>query len=201
VENSNGDVTVKDAKGYATLSSSFGAIEASSVAKGVHATTGNGRIALNDVGGDTYAKTSFGNINVQRVTGNLTMENSNGAVSAGAVSGDASAKTSFGGVTLEDIGGGINVNNQNGSVSVATRNATSCKNIFIKTSFAPIQIHLADGSYKLSAHTSFGRINSEIPVTSTGEISGESLNGTIGNGGCTLSLTNANSSIDILKLK
>jgi hypothetical protein len=52
----------------------------------------------------------------------------------------------------------------------------------------------------LTARTSFGRINSELPVTSTGQLGGDSLNGKIGNGGCTLSLTNANGSIDILKL-
>jgi hypothetical protein len=54
--------------------------------------------------------------------------------------------------------------------------------------------------YNLTARTSFGRINSELPVTSTGQLGGDSLNGKIGNGGCTLSLTNANGSIDILKL-
>jgi len=40
-----------------------------------------------------------------------------------------------------------------------------------------------------------------LPVTSSGEISGESLNGTIGGGGgCTLTLSNSNSGIDILRL-
>jgi len=36
-------------------------------------------------------------------------------------------------------------------------------------------------------------------VSSIGQISGESLNGKIGNGGCALSLNNSNSNIDILK--
>jgi DUF4097 and DUF4098 domain-containing protein YvlB len=202
VENSNGDVTVKDAKGYATLSTSFGAIEGSGLSKGVHATTGNGRIELNDVSGDAYAKTSFGTINVQHVSGSLTIENSNGAVSAEAVSGDTSAKTSFGAVKLEDIGGAVTVENQNGSVSVTARAGGSCKNVSIKTSFSPIQVRLPGGAeYNLTAHTSFGRINSELPVTSMGQISGESLNGKIGNGGCTLSLTNSNSTFGHLQVQ
>src|SRR2546430_8167243 len=39
-----------------------------------------------------------------------------------------------------------------------------------------------------SARTSFGRISSELPVTSTGSIGGDTLNGTIGSSGCQLQL-------------
>src|SRR2546430_4108670 len=51
---------VRDARGSVTLKSSFGAIEAANVPKGIHAVTGNGGITLTDIGGDTFAKTSFG---------------------------------------------------------------------------------------------------------------------------------------------
>jgi hypothetical protein len=105
-------------------------------------------------------------------------------------------------VTLDDIGGAITVDNQNGAVVLsAARQSSSCQNITVKTSFSPIQVRLPESAgYNLTARTSFGRINSELPVTSTGQLGGDSLNGKIGNGGCTLSLTNANGSIDILKL-
>ena len=58
----------------------------------------------------------------------------------------------------------------------------------------------ADGNYDLSARTSFGHITSELPVTASGTLGGDSLNGKIGNGGCTLSVTNSNGNIEILKL-
>jgi hypothetical protein len=71
----------------------------------------------------------------------------------------------------------------------------------LKTSFAPIQVRLpGDAGYELTARTSFGHISSALPVTSTGTIGGDSLNGKIGNGGCTLSLTNSNGNIEIAKL-
>jgi len=130
----------------------------------------------------------------------VIMENNNGTVSATAVGGDVSARTSFAGVNLEDIAGAISVDDQNGSVSATPRGGAGCKNISIKTSFSPIQVRLPEGAgYNVTAHTSFGRINSEVPVSSIGQISGESLNGKIGNGGCALSLNNSNSNIDILK--
>jgi hypothetical protein len=53
--------------------------------------------------------------------------------------------------------------------------------------------------YNLTAKTSFGRISSELPVTSTGNIGSDSLNGTIGSGGCQLQLTDSNGSIEIAK--
>jgi hypothetical protein len=202
VEDSNGGISVRDIKGKASFNTSFGAIEASGLPKGVRATTGNGRIALSDVGGDTYAKTSFGSVDIRRVNGNLIIENSNGPVEASGVKGDASAKTSFGSVTLENIVGSITVDNQNGAISVsAAGNSGGCKNVSLKTSFAPIQVRLpGDAGYELTARTSFGHISSGLPVTSTGTIGGDSLNGKIGSGGCSLSLTNSNGNIEILKL-
>jgi hypothetical protein len=202
VEDSNGGISVRDIKGRASFNTSFGSIDASGLPKGVRATTGNGRITLNDVGGDTYAKTSFGSVDIHRVNGNLIIENTNGPVSASGVKGDASAKTSFASVTMEDVGGTIIVDNQNGAVSVsAARVSGGCKNVSLKTSFAPIQVRLpGDAGYELTARTSFGHISSSLPVTSTGTIGGDSLNGKIGNGGCSLSLTNSNGNIEISKL-
>jgi len=76
----------------------------------------------------------------------------------------------------------------------------ACRDISLKTSFSSIRVRIPDGfGYNLTAHTSFGRITSEVPVTSTGTVGGDSLNGTIGNGGCKLQLTDTNGSIEIAK--
>jgi hypothetical protein len=201
VQDSNGRVTVHEVKGYAKLNTSFGAIDAGALHKGVRATTGNGRINLSDVDGDTYAKTSFGSIEAQRIAGNLTLENSNGPVGAGNIKGDVSARTSFGSVSVEEAGGHISVDNQNGSVSISAAHSANCKNISAKTSFSSIQVRLPENAcYNVIARTSFGRIYSDLPITATGEVGGNSLTGKIGNGACTLSLTNSNGSIEIQKL-
>ncbi len=200
-ETSNGRVYVRDARGTVTLRTSFGAIEASNIPKGIRAITGNGAIALNDIGADVFAKTSFGSITVERVNGNLTAEDSNGSVTARRVKGDATVTTSFSGVSLDEIGGRITVDNQNGAISVtASRPASGCRDISLKTSFSSIHVGIPEGlGYNLTSHTSFGRISSDLPVTATGSIGGDSLNGTIGAGGCRLQLTNSNGSIEIVK--
>jgi hypothetical protein len=201
-ETSNGKISVRDARGSVTLKSSFGAIEASNIPKGIRAITGNGAITLTDISGDAFAKTSFGSVSIERISGNLTVENSNGSVSARNVKGDAGVKTSFAGVTLDAIGGRITVDNQNGAISVTAMRPASggCRDISLKTSFSSVRVHVPEGvGYNLTARTSFGRITSELPVTATGNIGGDSLNGTIGSGGCQLQLTDSNGSIEIAK--
>ena len=54
-------------------------------------------------------------------------------------------------------------------------------------------------SYAVSARTSFGRISTELPVGASGGVSGESLNGKIGDGRCELTVNNSNGNIDLLK--
>ena len=200
-ETSNGKITLRSAHGTVELKSSFGAIEASDIAKGIRAITGNGSITLTDIGGDTFAKTSFGSVSADRINGNLIVENTNGSITARNVKGDAQATTSFAGVTLDSVGGKITVNDQNGGISVtAARPASGCRDIALKTSFSSIRVRIPDGlGYHVNAHTSFGRISSDLPITTTGSMSPESLDGTIGSGGCQLQLTNANGSIEITK--
>jgi DUF4097 and DUF4098 domain-containing protein YvlB len=200
-ETSNGRITIRDVKGAVTLRTSFGSIDAANIPKGIRATNGNGAITLADIGADAYAKTSFGGVLAERVNGNLTVENTNGSVTARSVKGDASVKTSFSGVTLDGIGGRISVDNQNGGIALtASRPASGCRDILLKTSFSSIRVQVPQGlGYNLTAHTSFGRISSELPVTSTGSIGGDTLNGTIGSGGCQLQLNDSNGSIEITK--
>lgn len=200
-ETANGKITVRDARSSVTLKSSFGAIEASNMPKGIRAVTGNGAIVLTDIGGDTFAKTSFGGISVERANGNLTAENNNGSVTARDIKGDAGVNTSFAGVTLEGIGGKVRVDNQNGAISVtAKRPLSGCRDISLKTSFSSIRVQIPDGvGYNVAAHTSFGRISTDVPITATGSMGSDSLNGTIGTGGCLLQLTDSNGSIEITK--
>jgi hypothetical protein len=117
------------------------------------------------------------------------------------VKGNAIVNTSFAGVTLESIGGRIAVDNQNGAISVtAMRPASGCHDISLKTSFSSIRVRVPEGvGYNLTARTSFGRVSSELPVTATGTMGGDTLNGKIGSGGCQLQLTDSNGSIEILK--
>jgi hypothetical protein len=76
----------------------------------------------------------------------------------------------------------------------------TCNRIALKTSFAPIRLSLpASGGYSVNARTSFGKIASELAVTSAGSVSGDSMQGRIGDGRCEVTLSNSNGNIDLLK--
>jgi hypothetical protein len=95
----------------------------------------------------------------------------------------------------------MRVDSQNGAIAVtAVRPASGCRDISLKTSFSSIRVRIPDGvGYNVSARTSFGRVSSELPVTATGNIGGDSLNGTIAGGGCLLQITDSNGSIEIAR--
>lgn len=162
-------------------------------------------MTVSDAEGETYIKNSFGMVRVDRVTGKLTVENANGNVNATGVTGGISVRTSFSPVRIDGVQGGVEVYNQNGSIEVAglegrPAGAPSCPSLVLKTSFAPIRIYLpADTGFAVTARTSFGRINNELPLTVSGSLSSDSLTGRIGSGECDLNLTNTNSNIDILQ--
>ena len=120
----------------------------------------------------------------------------------GDVKGAIDVRTSFSPVGLDTIAGPIRVDNQTGSVEVrdVTFGGKACNRVSLKTSFAPIRLSLpANGGYTVSAQTSFGKITSELPVTSTGSIGGDSLRGTIGDGRCEVTISNQNGTIDLVR--
>lgn len=112
-------------------------------------------------------------------------------------------RTSFGPVNLAGIGGNVSISNGNGSVEVSgvatAKGGTGCNDIILRTTFSPFRIYLPEkAAFNVSAKTSFGKIVSDLPVTTSGVLSADSLTGQIGSGGCQLNLTNSNGNIEIL---
>ena len=64
-----------------------------------------------------------------------------------------------------------------------------------------IRVAIPEGvGYNVNARTSFDRVTSELSITATGNIGGDSLSGTIGPGGCQLQLADSNGNIEIVKI-
>jgi DUF4097 and DUF4098 domain-containing protein YvlB len=187
--------------GAVDVRGSFAPIRVTKTQKGAKVVAENASVTLADVGGAAYVKTSFGLVDASRIQGELTVENSNGAVKASAIQGGASVRTSFASVSLDGIGGRIDVDNQNGaSTCAASARAGQVLPVALRSTFAPIRIYLPEGEgFQVTARTSFGKVNSEIPMTMSGSMSPDNVTGKIGNGGCELTLANSNGNIDLLK--
>jgi DUF4097 and DUF4098 domain-containing protein YvlB len=179
------------------------ALEASDVGGTAEVRTANASVHLHDVHGATTVKTSFGLVECVKIDGDLSVENANGAVSASDVRGGATVRTSFGPVALDGVGERIRVDNQNGSIDVrgvAGRRGKDCSGVELKTSFSSIRVAVPeDTGWTVEARTSFGRIRSDLPITVSGSLSVESMQGKIGDGACPLTLVDSNGTIEIQK--
>jgi hypothetical protein len=196
--NQNGRVEVSDVKGPATIRSSFASIDVRGVNGPADIANANGNVAAIDIRGKLSVDTRFGLVKVERVRGALDVDNQNGSVTASDINGAARVHTSYSPVFLKGIDGSVDVENQNGSISVSGLRR-SCSPISLRTAFAPIKVAIPrDAGYDVDARTSYGSINTDVPITLTRK-NENTLAGTIGNGGCKLDLATSNGSITITR--
>ena len=197
VRANNSQIQGSKVKGSATLENSFGRVSVTDVDGGVNVHSQNGEVSVSRIHGAATLRTSFGSVEASDIAGALTVDNTNGSVKATGVP-SAKVKTTFAAVVLDQVAGAIEVDDQNGAVDVSS-NSQGCQPILIRTSFSPIRVHLGGNpSYRVSATTSFGKIRSDFPMSVSGVLSGDALNGTIGDGRCDLRLTDGNGNIEIL---
>jgi DUF4097 and DUF4098 domain-containing protein YvlB len=200
VDNANGAISLQDVRGGATISTTFGRVDALGVKGGLRVSAANGPVRVSDVDGIVHLKTSFGPIEADRVRGPLTAVNSNGAVRATTVGGAATVTTSFGPVLVRGVDGRLDVRNRSGSVEAwPTVRTGTCHDVMITTSFSQMAVHLPETGYALAARTTFGKIQTELPITASGSLAGNAVSGTIGRGGCALQLNNASGDIRIMR--
>ena len=97
----------------------------------------------------------------------------------------------------------MDVDNQNGSVEVrGIAGGAKCSPVSLKGSFGPVRIHLPeDAAFTVNAHTSFGKITTQLPLTISGSPSSDTLTGRLGDGRCPLTVENSNGSIELLRAK
>ena len=119
-------------------------------------------------------------------------------MTANDIAGSARVRTSFASVFLKGIDGSDDVENQNGAISIGGLKR-ACTPLSLRTTFAPIKVTLArDAGYDVDARTSYGSINTDVPITISRK--GENnLSGTIGGGGCKLDLATSNGNITITR--
>ena len=197
LRNENGGVEVRDVAGSATVATSFASANVTNVRGPLDLSANNGNVTVSDAG-RTSIRNSFGSVRATTIGGDADVQNQNGSVTLSGVKGGAKIRTSFASVFLKDVDGAISVDNQNGAIGVTDLPAGKCRDISLKTNFSSIRVALPHGAgYNLHARTSFGSIHSNIPITTSGDVSRENLTGTINGGGCRLELETANGNVTI----
>lgn len=196
VTGANGSIEVTGVDGSASIKNAFASVRVANVGGNLKVASGNGRVDVSNVRGDADVDGSFGTIEMHDVRGSAAISDANGSIIATEIGGNVAVNTSFGSVFLKGAGGSISVDNQNGAIGVSSLRPP-CRDISLRTSFSSIKVEVAPNSgYDVDARTSFGSIMTDVPITTTHR-SDNSLTGTIGNGGCKMTLVNNNGSITI----
>lgn len=197
ITNANGSIEARDVRGALTATNAFGSVEASTIGGAATITTSNASVDVTGIGANATITNSFGSVNARDVKGSLVVESANSQLEARAIGGNVKIESSFGPVFVDGVGGAIDITNANGAIAVEGLRGGRCQPVSLKTNFSAIRVAVpASAGYAVNARTSFGRIHSELPITTNG-VTETMVKGTIGRGGCAMNLVNANGNITI----
>ena len=149
----------------------------------------------------SWVSTSY-EVRVPRST-DLDLKALNGGISVEGVEGEIRAETTNGGIAINRAAGDVRARTTNGGVSVGlTGKAWEGAGLDVETTNGGISISLPDGySADLTASTQMGRISADGLTTrgqhQRGRWSGETIQGTIGQGGAPIRAVTTNGGVSI----
>jgi DUF4097 and DUF4098 domain-containing protein YvlB len=203
VSSSNGRLDIKNVKasGLLKASSQFGSIEvADSQAKTMEFKSSNGGLKLEnlDVDGEISAESNFGSLTLSEVDAKTyDLNTQNGKISLDGAQSTIKVHSDFGSIeVLNARDASIDLSSNNGAVTFS--GSLSSGPHIIKSSFGNITILLpADSALNVELETDFGKIVSDFRIAISGEIDSKHWNGTINNGGATLTAKTNNGNITL----
>ncbi len=181
--------------------------------------TTNGSISVEDLQGGGHLKSTNGRISMSRDDGDYDVHTTNGSIEFEECGGVERAETTNGSIRGQLKAGAIDAHSTNGTVDVTIRKVTDGQQIratttngavlltftefhdnsvTAETTHGNVTLRLpADTNARLSARTSFAHIVTDLPLTSTEEISKHELRGQIGKGGPLISAITTTGSVHI----
>ncbi len=168
--------------------------------------TSNGSITVRQLGDAVDAQTSNGAIRLEAVKGPVNVRTTNGSIRVDDLAGSLEARTTNGSITANVVGQstdrGIRTETTNGHIDL-TLESVCPAGVQVRTTNSSITLRLpADANAVVNAASSHGSIDDDF------HLSGESsqrdrrstVNGVIGSGGPTISLSTTNGAIHLRKM-
>ena len=158
-------------------------------------------------------------VSVPRET-NLDLRTGDGNIVVDAVKGAAHIQTGDGNVDLNGLDGGLNASTGDGNLKVHGRfdeltlhtgdgnmavyveqGSKATGSWILRTGDGNLDLHLPDGfSADVDAHTGDGRITSDFPISTSGQIRENELRGKLNSGGNTLELRSGDGTIRLSRM-
>jgi len=177
---SGGNIRVTELRGPVKMSTSGGDIAASAIQGDIDVQTSGGDITAANVEGDVAARTSGGNVEVDNVVGATRAQTSGGNVVARGARGDTRLQTSGGNISA-DVTGKIDAKSSAGDIRVQLNGPN--QGISATTSGGSIELQLPrDIKATVDASSNGGTVRSDLATAAT-QKSPQRLSGTINGGG------------------
>jgi Putative adhesin len=177
----SGSIDIGDVGGTVDANTGSGSITIGRVAGAVVVGTGSGSITVTGAG-SLKARTGSGSIRASAIAGAAAASSGSGSVHvAQSGSGDVDVSSSSGGVVVTGVNGAARVSASSGSIEVEGRPAGPWD---IRSSSGGVTVRIpADAQFDLDARVSSGRIETTHPITMTGTIDKQRLQGKVRGGG------------------
>lgn len=161
----SGHVEVRGIYGPAKMTTGSGSIIAENIREGAEVTAGSGGIAVANVEGGVHATTGSGGISMNEIRGDIRAMTGTGGITIADAGGRISAKTGSGGVTVSGATSDLRASTGSGHITIEG-NPTPNSYWEMRTGSGGVEINVpADASFRLFAHASSGRIETNLPIT------------------------------------
>ena len=211
IDTQNSKINVAEIKGDVTIDNSFAAVDIQNIEGKVNIKNPNGNITALSIKSDVLIRSTFSNISLKEIAGSIEVHNTNGSVTGNVIGGNVDTENTFGPVKFDYINGNIRIDNGNGSIRLANiavmlngvmKRKTFTERIDCSTSFGSIQLTLPkQASAEINARTTWGKIDSELPLQIEEFGTSDNLVGKLGNGDTIINLTGKNSNIYLISEK
>lgn len=148
------------------------------------------KAVLNSTSGEIYAEGIFGDLDIDSTSGTIVSQNLTAA--------SGKINSTSGEIKLKGSIDGIVAGSTSGTIIIDTDRLT--KDMAVSTTSGEIVVKLpADANFKLAAKSLSGEIDCAFPITVTGNKKPNNLEGSVGTGNCSVSLSSTSGSINITK--
>lgn len=196
-ESSNGDIAITRAGGEVVVINRFGKVTVRGAGGAVQIDNNSAVVDVSDVRGEAIITNQFGPVVVADITGAIQVKNQSASVDLTDIGGAATVLASFGEISGKNLNGPFIIDNTSGSVELSHLVGIA-RDSRIRVTSGDISVELPkSGGYNVDASTSWGKIETDLPMKiSSG---GNTMSGiyTAGSGYPTLTLKGENASITI----
>jgi DUF4097 and DUF4098 domain-containing protein YvlB len=144
-------------------------------AAAVNIKASSGSIKAADIAGAATVKSNSGSVAISRIEGPADINSSSGSIKIGELKGDATVKANSGAITIEGLEGLADIEASSGSIKVFG----VIGSVTAKANSGAVRIEVDELKGNVSATTSSGGVNIDLPKNSAFQFSAETSSGSI----------------------